>query len=72
MRFVRKLDNSHELSCDHDNLPGHFNIVVVTELFRTMKLLGVGMDNQGAILNAAACAKICSATLEKDIQWLLP
>ena len=72
MRFVRKLDNLRELSCDHDNLPNHFDIVVVTELFRTMEVLGVGMDNQGAVLNATASAQICSVTLEKNIQWLLP
>src|SRR6202790_1342537 len=51
-RFVRKLDNSRECSCDHDDLPDHFDIVVVTKLFWTMELLGVGMHNQGAVLQA--------------------
>lgn len=44
-RFVRGLDNSHDFSCDHDDLPDHFDILVVAELFWTMELLGVGMDN---------------------------
>ena len=69
---VRILDNSHDFSCDHDDLPDYFDILVVAKLFWTMKLLGVGMDNQGAVLKAAASAQICAVTLEKDIQWLLP
>src|SRR5580704_7535823 len=68
-QFVRKLDNSHHSSCDHDDLPNHFDILVVTELFCAMELLGVGMDNQGAVLQAAASAQICAVTLEKEIQW---
>lgn len=45
---------------------------MVAELFRTMEVPGVGMDNQGAVLNAAARTRICAVTLEKNIQWLLP
>jgi len=53
-------------------LPDYFDIAMVTELLWTMELLGVGMDNQGAVLKTAASAQICAVTLEKDIQWLLP
>ena len=44
-RFVRKLGNSPDFSGDQDDLSDDFDIVVVTELFWTMELLGVGMDN---------------------------
>ena len=71
-RLVRKLDNSPDFPCDHDDLPNDFDILMVTELFWTMELLGVGMDNEGAVLKATASAQICAVTLEKDIQWLLP
>jgi hypothetical protein len=43
---VRKLDNSSDFSCHHDDLPDYFNILVVTQLFWTMELLGVRMDHQ--------------------------
>ena len=56
--------NSPDFSCDHDDLPDDFHIVAVTELFWTMELLGVGMDNQVAVLKAAASAQICAVTLE--------
>src|SRR5208282_624638 len=71
-RFVRKLDRSPGFSCDHDNLSDYIDIATVTELLWTMELRGVGMDNQGAVLKAAASAQICAVTPEKDIQWLLP
>src|SRR5580658_5499570 len=71
-RVVRKFDNSHDFSCNHDDLPNYFDILVVTELFCAMELLRVGMDNQSAVLKAAACAQICAITFEKNIQWLLP
>ena len=59
--------NSPDFFCDHDDLPNDFDILVVTKLFWTMELLGVRMDHQGAVLQAAASAQICSITLEKDI-----
>ena len=59
--------NSPDFSCDHDDLPNDFDILVVTKLFWTMELLGVRMDHQCAVLQAAASAQICAITLEKDI-----
>jgi hypothetical protein len=48
-------------------LPNDFDILVVTKQFWTMELLGIRMDHQGAVLQAAASAQICAITLEKDI-----
>ncbi len=69
--LVRKFDKLRELTCDHDNLSDHLDIMAVAEHFCTMEVARVGMNDQCPVLKAAACAELRAVTFEKQVHRLL-
>ena len=67
-----KLTYSGELAGDSDDLSDHFDVFVIAELDSAMELLGVWVDHQRAVLEAAAGAQVLPIALQKQVYRLFP
>src|ERR1700676_1243700 len=72
LRLFRKPTQSRQLPYNRDDLSYDLCVLGVSQLYRSIEALGIGVPTQIAVLNTAARPQIRSIPLLKDIQRLLP
>ena len=61
-----------EHSRNRDHLPDHFRINVVPQMLRSLMVRKARMYDQCPLLQTATAAKVCSSTLQEEVEGLLP